>query len=170
MTMSAEAAAELYAYLRRGGVSCWVMGGWGVDALMRRQTREHHDLDVLILVDDLRRLRRLLDERGFEIALVWEEENRWLDLDGDTYPTAFVASDDGGAELDVHVIELSDDATVVTLCNVPWPFVAGSLEGRGAINGTPVSCVSALTQLDMHQGYALPEPHNRDVLQLQRLV
>ena len=26
----------------------WLMGGWGVDALLGRQARPHHDLDVLV--------------------------------------------------------------------------------------------------------------------------
>jgi lincosamide nucleotidyltransferase A/C/D/E len=70
----------------------------------------------------------------------------------------------------VHVIELGDDGTVVPLCNVPWPFGEGSLAGVGTIYGNQVACVSAQTQLAMHQGYALPEPHERDREQLQRLV
>jgi lincosamide nucleotidyltransferase A/C/D/E len=99
--MTAEDASELYGLLRRANIRCWVMGGWGVDALVGSQTRAHHDLDVLVLADDLRSLRRLFDERGFAIEQVWDAENRLLDVEGDTWPTAFVAADNNGIELDV---------------------------------------------------------------------
>ena len=53
--MSAEQAQALYELLDQNGVRCWVMGGWGVDALLGRVTREHKDLDLLVLISDLPR-------------------------------------------------------------------------------------------------------------------
>ena len=75
------------------------MGGWGVDALLGRQTRPHHDLDVLVSVDDLGRLRDLLAEHAFTRRLIWEDENRWIDVQGVRFPTAFVESDGRGRDL-----------------------------------------------------------------------
>lgn len=48
MSVTARDAAGLYELLRGSGIRCWVMGGWGVDALLEEQTREHHNrpLDV----------------------------------------------------------------------------------------------------------------------------
>lgn len=34
----------------------WIAGGWAIDLFVGRQTREHHDTDVLILRDDQRHL------------------------------------------------------------------------------------------------------------------
>src|SRR4051794_20537942 len=90
VNLSAQAAADLYELLRSRGIRCWVMGGWGVDALLEEQTREHHDLDVLVLGEDLPALGELFGEHGFGIQQVWEAENRWLELDGSNWPTAFV--------------------------------------------------------------------------------
>jgi lincosamide nucleotidyltransferase A/C/D/E len=168
MNLSAQAAAELYELLRERGIRCWVMGGWGVDALVGQQTRDHHDLDVLLLGEDLPALGEVFRDHGFETRQVWEAENRWLDMDGTTWPTAFVAGTEADVELDVHVIELRA-GVVVPLCNVPWPFDAGSLDGRGAISGRPVDCVSAQTQVAMHRGYELPKAHQRDVDLLRTL-
>jgi lincosamide nucleotidyltransferase A/C/D/E len=50
------------------------MGGWGVDALLGRQTRPHKDLDVLVPVDDLADLERVLGRHDFTRTLIWEEE------------------------------------------------------------------------------------------------
>ena len=141
-----------------------------MDALLGRQSRDHHDLDVLVLADDLGNLHRLLDERGFVTKLVWENENRWLEVGGERWPTAFVAESHGGVELDVHVIEMGEGGAAVPLCDVPWPFDADSLEGRGTIAGTSVACVSGQTQVAMHDGYELPEAHQRDVELLQVLL
>ena len=45
---SAAAALEVLGVLRSNVVEAWVAGGWGVDALLGEQTREHRDLDILI--------------------------------------------------------------------------------------------------------------------------
>jgi lincosamide nucleotidyltransferase A/C/D/E len=144
------------------------MGGWGVDALLGAQTREHHDLDVLVLGEDLSALAEVFDDEGLVVEHVWEAENRWLDVDGTRWPTAFVAANEQGAELDVHLIEVHG-SDVVALCNVPWPLDGESLEGRGTISGRPVDCVSARTQVAMHRDYELPETHQRDLAHLLRL-
>jgi lincosamide nucleotidyltransferase A/C/D/E len=47
------------------GVSVWLDGGWGVDALVGAQTRRHDDLDMALDVDDLPRARQALDSAGF---------------------------------------------------------------------------------------------------------
>jgi lincosamide nucleotidyltransferase A/C/D/E len=169
VNLTAEAAAELYERLCRGNIRCWIMGGWGVDALVGSHTREHHDLDVLVLADDVRDLRRLFNDGGFVIMHVWVVENRWLDVDGETWPTAFVAADETGIELDVHVVDMRE-GVVVPLCNVPWRFDTESLDGRGLISGRPIACVSARTQVAMHDGYDLPEPHRRDLELLRQLM
>jgi lincosamide nucleotidyltransferase A/C/D/E len=166
--LSAQAAADLYELLRLRGIRCWVMGGWGVDALLGEQTREHHDLDVLVLAEDLPALGELFADDAFDIKQVWEAENRWLEMRGSTWPTAFVAATEEGLELDVHVITF-EGGVVVPLCNVAWPFDADSLQGRGVIDGRPVGCVSTQTQLAMHRGYALPEAHKADLELLRRL-
>jgi len=46
--------------LSEHGIAVWLTGGWGIDALLREQTRPHKDLDLLVLVDDVVRLRTLL--------------------------------------------------------------------------------------------------------------
>lgn len=42
--MSAERVLDLLDLLVDRGLDVWVDGGWGVDALAGRQTREHGDL------------------------------------------------------------------------------------------------------------------------------
>jgi lincosamide nucleotidyltransferase A/C/D/E len=46
--LSAEDAVALYSLIESRGIQLWVVGGWGVDALVARVTRSHKDLDVLV--------------------------------------------------------------------------------------------------------------------------
>jgi lincosamide nucleotidyltransferase A/C/D/E len=42
--VTATDVAEIVEWLRTAGVEVWLDGGWGVDALIGEQTREHKDL------------------------------------------------------------------------------------------------------------------------------
>jgi len=167
-SLSAHDALALYGSIAERGIGCWVMGGWGVDALLGADSRPHHDLDVLVSLTDLGDLLDLLAERGFVETLVWEE-SRWVDVHGLPCPTAFVQVDPAGRALDVHGIELHDDGRPAPLCDVPWLFDDESLSAVGVIDGTEVRCVSAETQLQMHTGYDLPPEHRRDAERLTEL-
>lgn len=166
--LTAADALLLYTTFAAAGIHCWVMGGWGVDALLGRHTRPHHDLDLLVSVADLGDFLDLLAENGFSQKLVWHDENRWVDVRGVKRPTAFVEVDGRGRELDIHVIELVPHGPPRALCDVPWTFDDGSLRGVGVIAGVAVRCVSAETQLQMHTGYDLPPQHQRDAEHLAR--
>lgn len=76
------------------GVTFWLMGGWGVDALLGHQTRPHHDVDLLVEVSSLERFRQRLEALGFAFAYLWDGESRSIHDDaweGDAeQPTAFV--------------------------------------------------------------------------------
>src|SRR6266536_3316854 len=64
--MIAACVVEVVRELERGGVVVWVDGGWGIDALLGRETRPHADLDLVIDRDQLPRARLLLGGLGFE--------------------------------------------------------------------------------------------------------
>jgi lincosamide nucleotidyltransferase A/C/D/E len=159
--LSAHEAVALCQLLAQRSIRFWVMGGWGVDALLHRETRPHKDLDLLVALDDLPPLWKLLDEHGFTLQYVWEE-NRWVDTDAHRWPTAFVTPDTQGRELDVHVIDIGPDGAIMQLYDPPWAF-PDSITGEGSIAGAAVTCVSKETQLAMHTDYALPEGQRRDL-------
>ena len=140
-------------------------GRLGRDALLHRETRPHKDLDILVVLGDLPMLWKVLDEHGFTLQYVWEE-NRWLDGEPDRLPTAFVAADAQGRELDVHVIDFGLDGAIIQHFNNPWPF-PDAITGQGSIADTVVTCVSKETQLAMHTGYTLPDGQLRDLKLLQ---
>lgn len=159
--LSPHDAVVLCELLTERGIRFWVMGGWGVDALLQRETRPHKDLDVLVALADLPTLWSLLDEHGFTLRYTWEE-NRWVDGEAERWPTAFVAADAQDRQLDVHVVDIGPNGAIIQLYDNPWPF-PDSITGRGNIAGVAVTCVSRETQLAMHTGYTLPAGQLRDL-------
>src|SRR5687768_3289676 len=73
MTMRAEDVVEVIAALEQAGVKVWVDGGWGVDALLRDQTRVHDDLDVIIGADDVPGLVVVLANLGYTEIRTWPD-------------------------------------------------------------------------------------------------
>jgi lincosamide nucleotidyltransferase A/C/D/E len=166
--LTAEDAIELCEILAAAGVRYWVVGGWGVDALLGRETRRHKDLDILALVEDLPLLRRTFAEPGFSQSLVWEEK-RWINSDGERSPTAFVVADAAGRAIDIHLFELRAHGHVIQHYDNPWPL-PDSFAERGTIGGVPVPCVTRETQIRMHTGYELPREQQLDLELLRRLA
>jgi lincosamide nucleotidyltransferase A/C/D/E len=64
-TMTAADVTELLDRLRDEDIDVWIDGGWGVDALLGEQTRLHEDLDIVVQMKYLSKLRNLLEARGY---------------------------------------------------------------------------------------------------------
>jgi lincosamide nucleotidyltransferase A/C/D/E len=45
--MTGDDVLAVLAVLREAGAEVWVGGGWGIDALVGEQTRDHRDLDLM---------------------------------------------------------------------------------------------------------------------------
>lgn len=163
--MSAADAAATLDDLTQSGIRCWAMGGWGVDALLGLATREHHDLDLLVQIDDLPALSAWLDLHLFSWLYDWDE-NRPIDLNGRRYSTAFVAGHVDGRELDVHAVVVDDDVNIELATDDPWTLPPDALAGRGTIHDVSVACVSREAQRAMHVGYKLPAHHVSDLERL----
>jgi lincosamide nucleotidyltransferase A/C/D/E len=163
--MNADQAAEISNLILQRGIKAWLVGGWGIDALLGRQTREHKDLDLLIKVDDVARLLELLEVSGFTLKYTWEE-NRWIVEDGRRIPTAFVLAHEDGRELDFHAVRFDDRGVAVAAWEGERVFSPEDLAGVGTVSGVPVRCYSAEMQMRTHVGYALPPDQADDLKRL----
>jgi lincosamide nucleotidyltransferase A/C/D/E len=159
--MLAEEALGIYDLLDVQRIECWVMGGWGVDALLGCVTRTHKDLDLFVHVSVLRAFSELVSSEGFTRKLEWSE-NRQIEVEDLLLDSAFVDAHPDGREIDVHVID-GIGAEIVQLYDYPWPLPPDALLGNGVIAGRAVRCVSRAAQLAMHSNYDLPEKHRQDV-------
>ena len=143
-------------------------GGWGIDALLGVETRPHKDLDVIMLLDDVDRLRELLGYDGYHLKELWSE-NRWaIDAQGAQTATAFVLQDAAGRELDAHAMRFNERGNGVPAWEAPNGFIFKwqNLMGVGMIAGFAVQWITPEQQMLSHTGYALPETHLRDVVLL----
>jgi lincosamide nucleotidyltransferase A/C/D/E len=68
MAVSDMEVVEILRLLGAAGAQPWIAGGWGVDALVERQTREHRDLDVMVLADHLEDALAALCANGFQVS------------------------------------------------------------------------------------------------------
>jgi lincosamide nucleotidyltransferase A/C/D/E len=158
---------ELYTALLHEGVQVWVDGGWGVDALLERQTRPHKDFDAIAAFDELPVLAAVLADRGFALKHVWEE-NRWVAHTGSvrligregpcrSVATAFVLWDPFGGEIDIHAVRFDEHGRGVPAWNSDFLYPAEAFDSLGVIEGVSVRCLSAETQMRTHTGYELQQ-------------
>src|SRR5260370_34664348 len=63
--MTESDVIEVLDALAHAGVGACVDGGWGVDALVGRTTRNHYDLDLALDRNDLERARKALEALGY---------------------------------------------------------------------------------------------------------
>jgi aminoglycoside-2''-adenylyltransferase len=91
------ALASLDALLTDAHVDYWVFGGWAVDLHAGRITRDHHDLDLVVHVDDLDRVIELLHDRAWENAGGSRAEGYLAFVNDDVrLELAFIARDEDG--------------------------------------------------------------------------
>lgn len=160
--MNADQVVQIYRFLLQHDIGVWLQGGWGIDALLGRQTRDHKDLDLLVKVDDVFRLRQLLEAAGFSEKYTWEE-NLWVTEGGKSIPTAFVLAHRDGRELDFHAARFDDEDGAVPAWDSERVFRPVDLAGEGTVTKVRVRCYSAEMQMRAHVGYELPSSHVDDL-------
>jgi len=161
----AEDVISIYKCLLTNGIQVWLTGGWGIDALLGEQTRPHKDLDVIMLLDDIVRMRELFGRNGYGLKELWSE-NRWaIDAHGIETATAFVLQDSEGREFDAHAIRLDDRGNGVPAWEDSEGFIfkKEDLVSEGMIAGFAVRCITPEKQMLCHTGYELPDKQLHDL-------
>ena len=147
---------ELLGMLDSALIDTWLDGGWGVDALLREQTRPHRDVDVIVRVSDVPELRSILELRGFG-------------LKEGSPPNSFVLADGCGLEVDVHAVVFDDAGNGVYRMEngQDWIYPAEGFAGRGLVDGIEVRCLTPEVQVLCHaHGY---EPVAKDLRDMEHL-
>ena len=154
--MAADEVVAIVDALETAGVTVWLDGGWGVDALLEEQTRPHDDLDLVVSLDDVPRLCAMLAQRGYELL-------------GGAPPMAFELADDVGRQVDVHPVAWADNGDGIYRMREggTWPYPARGFDGRGTVAGRGVRCLTPEVQVITHAGYDLDENDLHDVAQLR---
>jgi lincosamide nucleotidyltransferase A/C/D/E len=154
--MKSPVLLELLRILEGAGISVWLDGGWGVDALLGEQTRPHGDVDLIVRVADVPSFRQILEGRGFSV------------LRGRP-PHSFVLGDGSGSEIDIHAVTFDEAGNGVyrMQSGENWTYPAEGFGGRGSIDGTAVRCLTPEVQVLCHaHGY---KPTGKDLRDMRAL-
>jgi lincosamide nucleotidyltransferase A/C/D/E len=163
--VSPEEVVHIYKQLTNNAIPVWVVGGWGIDALLGEHIRPHKDLDILVLLDDVVRVQAILESYGYKLAYLWTENRMAIDTQGNQVATAFILQDAEGHELDIHALRLDEMGNAFPLFEFTegFFFSKADLAGVGIIAGVAVQCISPEKQFQVHVGYELPATHLRDL-------
>lgn len=149
------------------GVRYWLGGGWGVEALLGFESREHSDLDLVLDDHDtaLPAVTRALATVGY----VWRSTDQgavWL-------PHRSTFEDTRGRHVEALGIDWYVLEAAWSLLR-PTPAPPGAIPqqrkdrcfGSGVLAGRPVPCLSREAQLLFHSGYV---PRSRDLADIRHL-
>jgi len=152
--MTDKDVIEVAGRLEEAGLNFWLDGGWGVDALLGEQTREHGDLDVVVELRRINEVVAILAALGFAISL-------------DDRPTRLVVADARARRIDLHPITLDEDGNGAQAGAGPNGgdaiYPAAGLAGEGSVGGRRVACLTPELQLMHHRGYEPKENDRHDV-------
>jgi lincosamide nucleotidyltransferase A/C/D/E len=156
--MRAVHVLEVVDALSAAGIRVWLDGGWGVDALVGRQTRGHRDVDLALDVRDVRGTLAVLHGLGYEIET-------------DERPTRVELGAPGDRRVDLHPLtfDLGGDGIQRGPDGERWVyppdcFITGTLAGR------TVGCIGAAQQVLFHSGYELRDVDRHDLALLQAVL
>ncbi len=149
--MTEQDVLEILQLFEKAGIDIWIDGGWGIDALIGKETRPHEDLDVAFDHRHVGTVRQLLETRGFH------------DMPrNDTRECNFVLGDDKDRRIDIHTFRFDEKGN--NIFGVAYP--KDSLAGRGMIGKKHVNCISLEWVIKFHEAY---EPDENDRIDIQAL-
>lgn len=156
--MNLEDVLEVLDAVRSVGCRFWLEGGWGVDALVGRQTRPHRDVDVDFDADYEDALLEVLSGMGYAIETDWR-------------PNRVELAASGGRWVDLHPLVIDDQGNArQAALNSGWHEFPSSWFTSGTLGGVAVPCVSVEAQRVFHSGYELRPIDLLDLAELDRLT
>ncbi len=152
MVMHAQDVIQVVGSLHNAGIRVWLDGGWGVDALVEEQTREHDDLDCVIALSDAPLAQDALAGLGFALA-------------HDELPTRFVVRDAADRRIDFHTVTFdpAGGATQRLQDGSLGAYPGEGFSGTGRIGGVEVAWLTAAVQVLHHLGYDPDEKDDHDM-------
>ena len=136
----------------------WLDGGWGVDALVGKQTRQHKDLDICISIADQLQAKASLEEIGYSISK-------------DESPTRLIMTDENNQRIDIHLLSFDEKGNGIQKYSGGFhKYPAKDLKCVGRISSLAVNCLSPQLQTEFRKIYTPNEKSLHDSSQLERLL
>ena len=83
-------ACEILSWAYNNNIEIWLDGGWGVDALLGKETRQHNDIDLFVEEKNYNKFIEIIKNKGFneivveytsEVHTIWSDNKlRIIDL------------------------------------------------------------------------------------------
>lgn len=146
--MSGNDVLEILKILNSAAIDVWIDGGWGIDALVTRQTRVHSDLDVVAPLNKVDELKEVLGKIGFSVC-------------EDELPARLVMKDDTHRQIDFHTVTFDEESGGIQKLQdgTSYRYPPEGFNAIGVINGKKVKCVTPEVQAECHYGY---QPDDND--------
>lgn len=155
--MSIREVLQVLAALRDAGCRVWVEGGWGVDALVGRQTRPHRDLDLAFDAHQEATLLAVLAGLGYG-----------PDLDLRPVRMELRAGDDGRVDIHPLVFDALGNGVQAGWDGASYDYPRDGFS-EGSLEGQPVPCLTVDQQTAFHAGYAPRDLDRHDLATLAEL-
>lgn len=143
--MEARDVIDVVLLFEQAGIDIWVEGGWGIDALLGSQTRDHGDLDLIVDAPRASDARALFINGGYEI--IFEDlpgHVSFEDPTGRAVDLSFAVADRYGDRWNINRTVGNGDPD--------YPFDCFTY---GWIGGHKVGCLGPDAQLAHHLGYEI---------------
>ncbi|WP_254047083.1 nucleotidyltransferase family protein [Prevotella sp. P4-98] len=111
-------ACEILEMLSEASVKVFLDGGWGVDALIGRETRIHNDIDLFVEKKDYGKAISVITWKGYREVV--------MDYTTDSHT---VWKDDNGRIIDLHCFEYVEDGILYD----GYTFPSETFSGKGNI-------------------------------------
>ena len=141
--------------LENANIKYWIDGGWGVDILAGKQTRNHRDIDVDFDAQHTEELLKILLKYGYEVDTDWKPVR--IELYSEKY-----------GYLDIHPFILNEDGTSkqADLEGGFYEFEKGFFS-NAIFEGKTIPCISLKGQKIFHSGYELRDKDKQDISVLE---
>ncbi len=153
-----ETLLKLLDLLDSWDIRYWLDGGWGVDVLFGKQTRQHRDVDINFDARHTDALIEKLISCGYEITTDWR-------------PVRIELYHPQWSYIDIHPFVLGDDGTAKQAdLEGGWYEFEADYFGSAAFEGRVIPCISLKGQRIFHTGYELREVDRHDIRTLDELA
>lgn len=150
-TTTKEDVMTVIKILEDAGITYWLDGGWGIDALVGRQTRAHRDIDIDFDARHTEELLKILADYGYEV------DTDWTPVRIELYSKEF-------GYLDIHPFVLNDDGTSKQANpEGGWYEFEADYFGNAVFEGKTIPCISVKGQKVFHTGYKLRDIDKHDM-------
>jgi lincosamide nucleotidyltransferase A/C/D/E len=152
MKCTGQDVVRVLRLLEEGGVPVWLDGGWGIDALLGKETRAHGDMDLIVPLDNLTTAEMVLARVGLS------RDDRRTKV-----PTRLLLRNCEDLEIDIHPVTFQPDGSAAHIypevgsgSKCKYVYSAAGLSGVGMISGRIVRCTTAAEQIRqrMERGFS----------------